>query len=219
MLSPARKHRMKMQAAKEAAQADAEQPQTGDQYQLMKMSLVEDRRRLHDIQSVERKIEVKKELIPQYRPYIDGVLASGTGAQDDVLMTLMIWLFDIGDLDLGLQVAAYALQHGLSSPDNYQRSTATIVAEEISDHYLRKVSAKEPIAEGVDQLAAASKLTEEHDMPDQVRAKLCKALGLALRDCKNPAAALDQLKRALELDDRSGVKSEIAKLEKELPAA
>lgn len=219
MLSPAKKHRLKMQAAQEAAKAAADKPQTGDQYQLMKVALIEDRRRLHDIQSIERKIEVKKDLMPQYLPYIDGVLAAGTGAEDDVLMTLMIWLLDIGDMKKGLEVADYALTHKLSSPDNYQRTTATIIAEEVADYYLRKVAAKESVCEGVDQLALTSQLTESHDMPDQVKAKLCKALGLALRDCNNFDAALTQLKRALELDERSGVKSEIAKLEKELPAA
>lgn len=219
MLSPAKKHWLKVRAANEAAKAATDKPQTGDQYQLMKVALIEDRRRLHDIQSIERKIEVKKDLMPQYLPYIDGVLAAGTGAEDDVLMTLMIWLLDIGDMDKGLEVADYALTHKLSSPDNYQRTTAAIVAEEIAEYYLRKVAAKQSICEGVDKLALTSKLTESHDMPDQVKAKLCKALGLALRDCNNFDAAIIQLKRALELDERSGVKSEIAKLEKELPAA
>lgn len=214
MLSPARRHLQRVKAAKQAAIADAEMPQTGDQYHLMKAALTEDRHRLHQIQSLEKKLEVKAEILPQYQAYIDGVLESGNGAHDDVLMILMIWHIDIGDLDRGLEIARYALEHQLPAPDNHRRTTSTIVAEEVAELYLRKAAAKEDISEGIDHLTATEKLTDGHDMPDQARAKLHKALGFSLRDGGNLEGAIHQLKRALELDERSGVKSELARLEK-----
>ena len=50
-------------------------------------------------------------------------------------------------------------------------------------------------------------------MFDQVRAKLNKAIGYVLKD-DEPEQALSYLKRALELDESSGVKTTIKELEK-----
>lgn len=213
MTSPARRHFQQAQAAKAAGATPAHEPQKGDAHDLMQMALVEDRRRLHDIQSIERKIEVKAELLPNYQPYIDGVLEAGQGAQDDVLMTLMIWHLDVADIERGLTIATYALQHGLETPDQHKRTTATLVAEEIADHYLRLNDNLHDNALAL--LEQTEALTRDHDMHDQVRAKLFKALGQAQRD-SDPATALVSLKRALELNDKVGVKKDIERLEREL---
>src|SRR5690625_1567311 len=98
MTSPARRHWLKATAAAQAAEAEQHQPQTGDAYEIMKATLIEDRRRLHDVHSVERKVELKRELLPQYQEYVEGVLEAGQGAQDDVLATLMVWHLDVGNL-------------------------------------------------------------------------------------------------------------------------
>ena len=80
-------------------------------------------------------------------------------------------------------------------------------------------------------LDRAALLTAECDMPDEVRAKLHKAIGQAHQAFsgiggdgtldKNAAQnALAHFKRALELHDRVGVKKEIERLERALkPAA
>jgi len=56
-------------------------------------------------------------------------------------------------------------------------------------------------------------------MPDQSRARLHKALGYALRDNDQAVAALNHLKRALQLDNNSGVKTDIKQLESRLRKA
>lgn len=216
MTTPASRHRKKVAAALQAAAAAPAQAQTGDQYLIMRAALTEDRRRLSDIQSIERKILVKAELLPNYQPYIDGVLEAGSGAQDEVLMTLMVWHLDVGEVERALEIAAYALKHELSAPDNYQRTPATIIAEEVAEHYLRLAANDEQLNAAVANLQLTQQLTAQHDMPDQVRAKLLKALGFATRDAGATKQALEALRRALELDERSGVKTELAKLEKQL---
>ncbi len=116
MISPARKHYQRAKAAKAAAQRGEATPMTGDQHQLMMAALVEDRRRLRELQSVERKIEAKRAMLPNYDAYVEGVLSGGQGAQDDVLMHVMIWRLDVGDLVGGLRIAEYALAHDLQPP-------------------------------------------------------------------------------------------------------
>lgn len=215
MVSPARKHFQKATAAREAAATTPSRPQ-GDSYELHLAAIIEDTRRLHDIQSIERKIEAKRSLLPNYESYVQGVLSGGKGQQDDVLMTLMVWYLDIGDLATGLDIAEYAVQHGLKTPDRYQRNTGNLVAEEVAEFALKVEDDAEGQAEVLGQVNRTVECFADADMHDQVKAKLFKALGYLQRDTGDKEAAVESLKRALELHDRVGVKKDIERLEKEL---
>ncbi|HIH6081790.1 TPA: hypothetical protein ACYRM9_003477, partial [Proteus mirabilis] len=61
-------------------------------------------------------------------------------------------------------------------------------------------------------------LTDDEDMPDEVRAKLYKILGLVLRDNNRPQESYCVLSRALELNMNIGVKTELKQLDKVLKA-
>lgn len=214
-LSPARAH---VQAHVAAARAAADAGERIDislanGYELMLAQLAEHRRQLKQIQSVERKIEHKRKLIPEYTPYIVGALEANRGGQDDVLVTLLVWHIDCGQLAAAVPLAAYCLEHGLVMPDHYERSLACIVAEEAAEHALRQITAGQ--APDVDALEAIHGMTADRDMPDEVRAKLAKALGYALRD-ESPSAALQHLQRALTLNGKAGVKKDIERLEREI---
>ncbi|MBJ9626084.1 terminase, partial [Burkholderia multivorans] len=73
--------------------------------------------------------------------------------------------------------------------------------------------AGEPIQ--VEPLLDIEQLTALADMPDEVRAKLHKAIGYGLA-ASHPASALDHLRRALQLFANVGVKKDIERLEREL---
>lgn len=214
-LSPAAKRFQIKQAAREQAAATPSRP-TGDSYNLHKAAIIEDSRRLHDIESIERKIEAKREMLPHYEGYVQGVLEAGLGQQDDVLMTLMVWYLDVGDLKTGLDIAEYAVKHGLETPDRYQRKTANLVAEQVADFALKLEAEADGKEEILEQLHRTVEYFAGADMHDQVKSKLFKALGYLERDAGDKETALVSLQRALELNDRAGVKKDIERLEKEL---
>ena len=89
MTSPARRHFERVSVALAAADA-GEAPMQGEAYELMQAALFEDYRLLKSTQSMERKAEIKREILPKYADYVDGALEAGQGAQDDVLMTVML---------------------------------------------------------------------------------------------------------------------------------
>lgn len=216
MTSPARRHFERISAAQAAADA-GEAPMQGEAFELMQAALFEDYRRLKATQSIERKIEIKREILPHYADYIAGVLEAGQGAQDDVLMRIMLWRIDAGDLGGAIAIARYALKHGLTPPDQFERGTAAIIAEEVAEQALKQLD-----AEGADYLTLLAylieveQLTQGADMHDQIRAKLFKALGYALRAAGQLPEAHASLTRALELNDRIGVKKDLERLEREL---
>ena len=177
------------------------------QYELMLAKLAEDRRRLKDIQSIERKIEVKRQLLPEYQPWIEGILQSDTGQQDDVFMTALVWTIDTGNIEAAIPLAKYALRHNLAMPDQYQRTPACVIAEEAADIALKGA----PVSFVL--LGAVAALTADHDMPDEVRAKLHKAIGYGMRDAGLLEQARERLAYALQLHDKIGVKKDIERLD------
>lgn len=227
MTSPARKHFEKRIAAMQTPQDGSADrtPVNANQYELMLIKLAEDKRSLSATQSMEKRAELKAKLLPEYAPWVSGVLQGDQGVQDDVLMTVMVWHIDAGQLAEALPLAAYAIKHQLKMPDQYKRTTAVVIAEEFADYYLKAFAAKTPI--DIHVIQQAMDITLEQDMPDEVKAKLYKTLGYALTNpllvpAEIPSHqerltfALQSLNRALTLHDKVGVKKDIEAIEREL---
>ncbi|MEG3085743.1 phage terminase small subunit [Sphingomonas sp. PB4P5] len=244
-MSLARKHRERTLAAQAAASVDVEgglslnnagapiarTPVNRAEAQ-MTLRLRHDLQRLKQIQSIEKKIETKREMLPEYWPWIDGLLdaarASGEGAQGEVLPTIMVWAIDTNDWARAIELGDYVLQHGIAIPARYERQAATLIIEEISVNAIASLEKGQLVPSGIlDRLA---ELAAEHDMPDQVRAKLHKAIGLDFAAVMDPAlypeataehvaAARDQaithFARAVALDARIGLKQKLEKLRKD----
>lgn len=229
MQSPARQHYARVAAAQAAGTANPGRPQNGQQYEIHAATLWEARRTLKGIKSTEQKIAKKRELLPEFDSYVAGVLEAGNGAQDDVLMTVMIWRLDIGDIEGALAIGEYAMRHSLDAPDRFERDTPSILVEQLAEEAMRQLEASHADTDEGRQAAAnaaadltmhlsrVEALTSDADMHDPIRAKLHKALGYAYRARGGHVAdAIEHLKRALELNDRAGVKKDIEKLEREL---
>ncbi|EKN4696019.1 terminase endonuclease subunit [Yersinia ruckeri] len=216
MASPAQRHMMRVSAEEEAQRGNtALRHATG--YELMLMRLSGDMRTLKGVRSVERKAVIKRGMLPEYAPWVAGVLAEGRGAQDAVLMTVMVWKLDAGDIAGALDIARYALKHRLAMPTKHNRPTAYFLAEDVAIAADRLRTAGEPVE--VSLLLETMALTDAADMPDKVRAKLHKITGLVLRDTGQLVQALAHLKRAMQLDRLAGVKKDIERLESALKAA
>lgn len=216
-LTLAQRTQLRKRAAQEAALSAPAALMDGlSNYELMLAKLQQDQLRLQQVQSTQHKALVKAELLGEYKPYIDGVLSAGRGAQDDVVTTVMLWRFDAGDWAGGLDVAGYVLQHGLKMPNRFNRTTGCLVAEEVAEAALKSQKAGESFP--IDVMKRTAELTKEQDMPDEVRAKLKLALGRATLeglDAKNPGqpgelqAGIDLLKDAIQLHEHCGGKKEL----------
>lgn len=218
-MSIARRHfertMAEQQAQKAAASASAElaAPATGSLADQMQAKLAEHIRALKAVQSVAAKVAMKREFLPDYAAYIDGVLAAGVGAQDPVVVTVLIWLLDIGDYDRALDIASYAIEHQLASPDNFSRSLPCAVLEEIADATLDRLKAKEDCADMAPTLELAMELVDGQDMPDEVPAKAHKALGL-IHESTDPARSVTHCEAALKLDPKIGVGQVLSRAKK-----
>ena len=225
MTNPCRRHFQRVTAAVAAAAVagPAMTMEGATVYELHLAKLQQDYLRLKQVQSTEGKAELKRQLLPEYIPYVEGVLAEGKGAQDQVLTTLMVWRMDATDFAGALDIADYVITHSLLMPDRFERTTGTIVAEEIAEAALK--AQKAGGAFDLDLLLRTEQITREQDMPDQARAKLHLAIGKALSaqvaDDASPSDALEplakaktHLARAIELHSNCGGKKDLERVER-----
>lgn len=218
-LTLAQRTQLRKRAALQAAEATPERSMAGaTAYEQQLMQLNQDRLRLKQVQSERGKAELKRLLIPAYAPYIEGVLSAGNGAQDDVLTTLMVWFIDAGEFADALTIGAYVLKHNLKMPDRFERTTGCLLAEEIANAALKVQKAEGEFPLFV--LEQALTITDPHDMPDQVRAKLLLATGKALLSKVNEEQldgelleqARAKLARAIDLHSSCGGKKDLERV-------
>ncbi|NBC35556.1 terminase [Novosphingobium sp. FSY-8] len=238
MVSPFRRHQMHVRgltsgatvrAASIAPDIRPDTPQ-GLEYAALRVALHDQLRTLHDIQSIEARNPKKREYAQTYADWIDGVLTAGeqagTAAQDEILITNMIWAIDYRDLDYALALATHAIRFNLAMPERFKRSVASFVAEQVAELALATAEAVT-----LEQLMRVAEMIDGADMHDPIRAKLYKAIARAMAaraDTFDPtadnapaggkAAYLDQAMgyytRAAKLDPGVGVKKDIQAVER-----
>jgi len=223
-LSLAQRHRLRVLAELEAAAASPLTSMAGaTAYELQLAQLLQDRLRLKNIEGNERKAALKIQLLPTYEPYIEGVLAGGNGAQDEVMTTLMVWAIDAGAFPDALKIASYVLKHNLIMPDRFARSTGCLIAEEVAEAALKAQKAGSEF--DLQTLLDTEELTRERDMPDEARAKLHLAIGRALaaqvtdetptaEQMETLRSARGNLTRAIALHTSCGGKKDLERVDR-----
>lgn len=239
MFSPALRHRQKILAAQSGSslplRKTPSEPKAdtnaGQEYAALRVLLHDNLLTLSEVASIEARNPMKAEFAKAFSPWIEGVLAAGEqgqAAQDEIVVTNMVWALDYRDFDYALRIGAHVLKFALVMPDRYKRTAACFLAEDIA---VTALAQHELVS--LDQLMQTLTLVEGADMPDPAKAKLHKAIGRAY-DRKaadfDPAAdnapaggkaafiteALTHLNRALTLDIDIGVKTDIKRLEAQL---
>lgn len=238
-MSPARRSYERKIAEKRAqdrpasARQAARLAETASDYELKRAEVGEDIARLKEIQSIEAKIALKRELLPKYDSWVEGVLAADAEVepeaidQDDILVHTMIWAIDCADASRAVPRARTVIRHGMSLPSRFERTTGCMIAEEFAEVALAALRDENHVPE-LEPLLEIEELTADEDMPDQARAKLQKAIAYVIlrrSDAAADADAADQgtaggikaaleaamgnMKRALQLDSKVGVKKEL----------
>lgn len=200
----------------------------GQEYAALKVRLDDNLRQLADVESHEARKPLKAEFIQTFAPWVDGIIAADAPVQDEIVLTCMVWAIDVGDFAEAVRLGEFALRHGLQMPERYKRGVACFLREDIAE-----IALQQPDAVDLPLLVKIEGLTAAADMPDPAKAKLHKALGRAWAakaeafdptDENAPAGgkaafteeALQQLRRALTLDSKAGVKKDIEQLDRRL---
>lgn len=232
-LSPVQTHQMRIRAMQAGQTAALDEAQRALHWLHVQKGL------LSGIQSHQARHAHKAQVLPEILPYIDGVLAAAQKLAeagqavpaDPVLAHCAVWAIDAGNWPLAVRLAAHLIQHGLPMPDEFERTAATAFADMMSEAALY---GRLPAGLAADYMRQVAALTQEHDMPDQSRAKVHKAIAYALAgktllagqagdwaglDAATLQMALQHLTQAERLDADCGVKKDIAAVQKLLAQA
>ncbi|HBS2747367.1 TPA: terminase [Klebsiella quasipneumoniae subsp. quasipneumoniae] len=215
MLTPAQKHFQRVMAERHG-KTDEQSDTARTAHEQIMHRLRMDQSALRRVQSDQAKAAMKRQLLPHYEGWIEGSLDGDSGRQDEVIVTLMVWAIDAGDYVLAARIGRYVVTHGLLMPDRFNRTAATVLVDEICDPILVQVKADDAtdVTPYLAVLNEVAEFTAGSDMPDVVRAKLCKVRAFALRNgtTDEQTTALELLRQAMTLDAGAGVKKEIDRL-------
>lgn len=218
-MSYARRHFEKTTAEIAAAEAGGADLGSLSAYQRLLKSLHDDKVLLKSVSSIADKVHIKKQALPAYQEWIDGITAAGTVQADDrVAATVIVWMIDCGLLDEAMPLADVLIHSGLESADEYSRSMPEIIVEQMADQI---ESGSEISAESLKTLiewATAKKEDGLHEinLADVIRAKLLKAAGEKAEAADDNETALNLYRQAVGYNDKAGVKKRIEALEKQL---
>lgn len=218
-MSYARRHFEKTTAEIAAAEAGGADLGSLSAYQRLLKNLHDDKVLLKSVSSIADKVHIKKQALPAYQEWIDGITAAGTVQADDrVAATVIVWMIDCGLLDEAMPLADVLIHSGLESADEYSRSMPEIIIEQMADQI---ESGSEISAESLKTLiewATAKKEDGLHEinLADVIRAKLLKAAGEKAEAADDNETALNLYRQAVGYNDKAGVKKRIEALEKQL---
>lgn len=215
MLTPAQRHFQKVMAERRGEQVDAE-VRTAHEQILFRLHM--HKSSLSQIQSRQTKATLKASILPEFQGWIDGTIEGDSGRADPVITTLMVWAVDCADYALALRIGRYVVKHGLNMPeDGYRRSAPTMLTEEICNPILNLATtdARADLSGYIAMLDELNEIVAGSDMPDEVRAKLCKLRAFCRRDTQDAETkgeALKLFREAMSLNPGAGVKREISAL-------
>lgn len=218
-MSYARRHFEKTTAEIAAAEAGGADLGSLSAYQRLLKNLHDDKVLLNSVSSIADKVHIKKQALPAYQEWIDGITAAGTVQADDrIAATVIVWMIDCGLLDEAMPLADVLIHSDLESADEYSRSMPEIIVEQMAAQI---ESGSEISAENLKTLiewATAKKEDGLHEinLADVIRAKLLKAAGEKAEAADDNETALTLYRQAVGYNDKAGVKKRIEALEKQL---
>ena len=212
-MSIALRHQQKIlqqQAAEQAEQRiqDASQETISatateyDQFQLLLDSLDKDVSRLHGLGLDEKNRIREEELIPKYLPYCRSYRDQKEAYKNPVLVQVLIWLFDIGEINAGLKWAYFAIEQKQPLPERFKRKDLTTFVADAVLEWCEQQENKRHSIEPYFSEVFQRLIDQNWPMPDAVRSKYHKKAGDLARDQGQLQQALEYYIRAVELDQK-----------------
>lgn len=190
------------------------------EYELMLVRLRDDVLKIKSVKSEEKKNKIKASVLPNYLPWIDGVLTSINASetdnyrQDDVFSQVFVWAVDLLDWSLIEEMFAAMHKAKMTLPERFKRDPIDFMLDQLADSVIDKRQSLP-----LQHLHNIEDMTCDLDTHNQVRAKFMKAIGILYEaqsddDIEAAELAAGYFEQALMLNPQSGVKKRMEKMQK-----
>lgn len=233
MASPLKRQREQIlsKVSTQAGAVVAASAATLDSLHLRLIEFEQDKLKLKDLVQIAEKVNLKRDvLIPKYMPAAQAYLEAGENYQNPIFTDLIVWLFDVGDLDTAVDWLFKAIELDLPTPENFKRSSWAIVCADFvlewAETQLTHGRSVEPYFSQVFE-----KIDKEWKLPEQLEAKWYKfaGYGLLLNESGDPQPSqvgnverLEQAKalllKAHDKHSKIGVKTKIDQIDMRIRA-
>ncbi len=179
-LSPAARHKLAVLNTTPAAAAHAAAAESLDSLHLRLVEFEQDKQVLKGFVQISEKVNHKRDvLIPKYKPLAEKYLAAGESYQNPIFTDLIVWLFDIGDLETAVEWLFKAIELNLPTPENFKRSSWAIVC---ADFVLEWAERQLPNGHSIEPYFSRvfEKIDKEWKLPEKLEAKWYKFAGYGL---------------------------------------
>lgn len=122
-------------------------------FEQLQAAMVTDVARIKTKPALEDKQVLKSELLPNYLPFVQAYVADGHDYPNDVAVQVMVWLFDVNDIDNALKIGMYLVATGNNDlPPKFSRNLPTFVADAIYDWANAELKAEQTASPYLDDL-------------------------------------------------------------------
>ncbi len=169
MTNPARSTRARVIAA-----IPAEMDQSDVAYAEMTTKLAGHYRRLNLASTEVEQASLLTGFLPEYVSYVAAEIAAATGSQNNLLLTIMMWRFAVGDAAGAMDIAEYAVASGmkLRGQNRLENRVASAMLE-LSAERLAAGSFVDPV------IITRARTATSGKVPLQLTTELAKAIELA----------------------------------------
>ncbi|RQW64024.1 terminase endonuclease subunit [Vibrio viridaestus] len=130
MVSPLQRQRQKLLKQQQSQSVEHQVIVSSDSLHIQLIEFENDKKALKDLVQIAEKINHKRDvLIPKYRPVVEKYLEEGKGYQNPIFTDMVIWLFDIDELDVAIDWCLKAIEFDLPTPESFKRNWPTFCAD------------------------------------------------------------------------------------------
>ena len=229
-LSPGMRHNQLVKENKQPQQQAAVVINT-DSLHLKLVEFEQDCKTLKSFESIADRVEHKRNvLIPKYQPLVEAYLEQGESYQNPIFTDMIVWQFDIEQLDTAVAWCMKAIEMEAPLPEGWKRKSWNCVC---ADFVLEWAEAQAEKKQSVEPYFSTvfEKIRSEWRLHEEINAKWFKFAGLQLlRDEEGNAVASsvgdvetlnkarELLEAAQEFNPKVGVKTLISKINQRVRA-
>ncbi len=180
-------------------------------FELLLTQLDIDCKRLSELPQGAARDPLKRELVNSYLPLVDEYISSGKEFQNLVLTRVMVWLFDLGEIDRALAMADVAIAQNQPMPQRFGRDVKTFVADAFLDWRKLQKALKNPVEPYFSKVFEQVMTWQIHD---EIKVKYLKAAAEEYQAAGNIERALECCVQAQSIDPTATVKTLRKELEK-----
>ncbi len=214
--NPAWQFKQRTEAKAKLAVAQAEAPAAGGkanrEFDLLLTSIENDLRRLGTTPKGSARNKVKREVMMQYLPHLAKYEKDGDNYANPVMVQVMIWAFDIGEMELALSLARLGADQKQQLPERFtRRDIPTFAADATLEWAKGQLQLKLPIEPHFGDVLAL--IETDWQVHDEIKVKFLRLKADSL-EATDPAKALAICHQILSLDPGAKLKTLIERLEK-----